>query len=445
MKTLLKKYDHLIFAVSGLLFAFILSRVPLIVDDEVRHAMLAGSSSLGDILDYALSFYTGATANDSRILIIIPAVFFAAGPKIIWAAFMGLDLYLLFFSLKILFPCSNRLTCALAICACVMLYSFSILSSAGWITTMSAYFAPICLALVSFIPFKLLADKQSLKPYMYALFIPAIIYSANSEQILIPEFICAFFIMLYLKKRDGRYALYPVIMMILCIASAVFTFMTPANSERMNEEAALFPEFMRFNILNKAELGLESACYLLTESGRPFYIFCCILIAMMIFRKYKSAFVRILSVLLILSAAAGLLIYIPSLPHYSPVPPCGLFFPPNYGFRVFAKYMLLTGSATLFFFGLLIALDDGFDRIICTGLFAGGFLSRMIIGFVPSIYASGERTAAVMDFAVIVACVCLASEYYEGSSDKKKTGTILIPVFLFMIVAGFISLFNAVS
>ena len=131
MKTLLKKYDHLIFAVSGLLFAFILSRVPLIVDDEVRHAMLAGSSSLGDILDYALSFYTGATANDSRILIIIPAVFFAAGPKIVWAAFMGLDLYLLFFSLKILFPCSNRLTCALAICACVMLYSFSILSSAG--------------------------------------------------------------------------------------------------------------------------------------------------------------------------------------------------------------------------------------------------------------------------------------------------------------------------
>ena len=444
MKTLFKKYDHLIFAAAGLLFTVILSGVPLIVDDEVRHAMLSGSSSLGDILDYALSFYTGATANDSRILIIIPAVFFAAGPKIIWAAFMGLDLYLLFISLKILFPCSNRLAGALSICACVMIYNFSILSSAGWITTMSAYFAPICLALVSFIPFKLLADKQPVKPYMYALFIPAIIYSANSEQILIPEFICAFFILLYLKKRDGRYAIYPIIMMALCAASAAFTFMTPANSERMSEEAALFPEFMRFNILNKAELGLESACFLLTESGRPFYIVCCVLIAMMIFRKYKSVFIRIMSVLLVLSAAAGLLIYIPSLPHYSPVPPCGLFFPPNYGFRVFAKYMLLTGSVTVFFFGLFLALDNGFDRIICTGLFAGGFLSRMIIGFVPSIYASGERTAAVMDFAVIAACVCLASEYYENSSDKKKTGTILIPVFSFMIIAGFISLLNAV-
>ena len=49
MKTLFKKYDHLIFAAAGLLFTVILSGVPLIVDDEVRHAMLSGSSSLGDI------------------------------------------------------------------------------------------------------------------------------------------------------------------------------------------------------------------------------------------------------------------------------------------------------------------------------------------------------------------------------------------------------------
>ena len=414
--------SDLIFLITGIIFFFIMLNIPVISDDAVRIEGLKGSRDLRDIWNYAMIFFKGEAASDSRILIILPAVFFAAYPRFVWAAFMALCMFVILKALSLIFPSGHKMLQAVLITLSVLSYKYSILSSAGWITTRCAYFSPMAFGILTLVPLRKLADKEAVKRSSCLLYALALIYSSNSEQIMLFQMLCGISFLIFLRIRDKKFYFYPALMICICMASAFFTLLSPGNTARIKREVIYFPFFMRMDGVNKFELGFDTAAYLFGESGRLWFLLACIFMTVLIFKKYKNVFFRAGALLLLIFSVCGtglpqMLIH--RIPYFTMIPAGGLFQAGATGPHTFINFFILILILVLFLEGIILSAGSMETLLLMLSLYAGGFASRVILGFAPSIYTSGERSAATMDFCTIAICAGLIGEMLARQGDDS--------------------------
>lgn len=357
----------------------------------------------------------------SRVLVLGVVIFFRNNNKIFWAIYMAISIYIMMVAISLLFVRKNQRECNNFIACMVMQFPFSILNSAGWISTMTTYFSPMAFGFLTLVPISKLVRNEKIKWWEYILYTIANIYSSNNEQVMVVVFGCYFVATIYfIAKKNIK--VFGLVQLSITIFSLVFTFTCPGNYVRFSKEVInWYPEYGMLDFIDKAEMGYTSSLNWLLYSSHIFIITICLFLSLFIWKKYKELTIRFISLMpAILVIILGPLsrfftTLFPSLGYLSQsISKYGLVTVQNRGnMAIFMQFFVMTMIIFVILLEICLLADTIEEILVPIILIATGFASRLSIGFSPTIWASNYRTCTIMCGCIIAAFIYIAFKQYE--------------------------------
>lgn len=324
----------------------------------------------------------------------------------------------------------------LLVCSIYCLIPLTVMGETGWRATTLNYQWPVAFSLLAFYPFFQLLRGGEITRKIYWISIPLLIFSTNQEQVNACFFVLTSIVSLYLIANK-RYNYKLSVFSLISLAELIFSLTTPGNALRATHEInKWFPEYKDFNFLNKLDLGISSF-------GKPFFLDTNILFLLLFFlvflltyRKCQNYYVRILTAL---PFFLNLIIYFGNTMGQSFTYVHGnkramiwsssnlnnLF---TEGGTKLSLFYPGTWIATLAVLGLLLCLIVGiylsFDNkrtaTFLVILMLMGFCSRLIMGFSPTVWASGMRTYYILYVVITILVLMGVKELTKSMSVQKK-------------------------
>lgn len=336
------------------------------------------------------------------------------------------------------------------------------INGAGWITTTTNYLWVLSLGLVALRPLKHCLCQEKCTKREYFACPLCMLYAANMEQM--GAVLCGAYLAcgVYLLIRKRKITLFYLAQLLLAIGMLYFVLSSPGNGWRNQYETErYFPEFESLSIWKKLFMGfLETGQYYLAGGERRgCYIFALLsgvlaaaVLQKMIADRSKKKGKRLTEWCMLPVALAPLAFYwgIGHLGSYL-LSRCAL---PRGGHIVGA----LAWNRFLPAFGAypaeLVVLQAAVYAllIVCTALciwflhgkseetllewivLAAGLASRMIIGFSPTIYVSGERTALFCSAAVLIVVFRNIQIFWNKTADWRGKAAVL--AYMAVIIMG---------
>ncbi len=373
----------------------------------------------GNLLSYwnkSINFYH---IWSSRLLVNFIIFIFTDNNIIFWAVFVGFSMFLLLIAFKELFAVNDNKTTEMIFMSCmVMLYPWNHLSSAGWIATVTTYFSPIAFGMISLIPIKKVLNGEKIIWWKFLLYLICLIYGANNEQMMVVILLSYLVTLIWHFIVNRKIDIYLSLCTIASIGSAVFTFTCPGNANRkITSIAAYFHSFEHLNFIDKAELGYETTAYWLIFSDSLFIEITCLLLLLMVFLKYKDSCIRMVSAIPFITTIAfgplkmkvarffaGIINLSAEIPYF------GLVNPDNRGgLGPYAEFLVMSICLAVVLIDIFLLCREWKQFIVSATLIAGGFASRLAMGFSPTIYTSDVRTNSIMCFCIIAVMVYIYS------------------------------------
>lgn len=321
------------------------------------------------------------------------------------------------------------------ICGMFFLYPYELYRSAGWAATTVNYIWPLAMALLAVMPIRLIVEKKWIfaekqkqnkgKNFIgFVIYTMALLFAANQEQVVCALIIVYGFFLLYRfnfiigQKPDETFCR-PIVTKVLllqfivCLVSLAFIMTCPGNTIRIIQEAEIrMPGFGQFSVFHKLYLGITTtmACYFKYYDFASL-VFCALLIVAALYTKKKwgkyiacipFGFVFVL----------GFLKYVIIFWKY----------PSQFRIQLKSSYTMLaqtaaTDSPIWFILYLMIiivillslySIFGGSIQFIYTVVILGcGFITRISLGFSPTLYDSGYRTALFCSFSLIIVALLL--------------------------------------
>lgn len=312
--------------------------------------------------------------------------------------------------------------------SCFAVFPSMVLVDAGFIATTVNYLWPITFGLLCLFPIrnKLLKEKTPL--WFKIALVPLLAYACNMQQmcaVLLGVLLCT---NVYLWAVRKEFDLYVSLQTVAVGAMAVYSYSLNVfsdNSRMLRETARYFPDFGKLNILEKAELGFSSTFYCMTMELRlafvGFVIFALFLAVCGIRMNKKPTFKAASVFPLVFSLGFGALSLVK--PEWIKAVCGGMV---NGGVRR-ANYVFSAVSDLLFLLVLLCGvvlvvslLKTKTSRIISALILAAGFGSRILMGFSPTVWASGYRTFAILFVAFILIALLILNENSGLSGDNPE-------------------------
>ncbi len=432
-----------------------------IVGDDIYYSTV-DFSSIGHIKEFLVGRYQ---TWSSRLIIETLMVALIKVPFVIWTALTSLLFTLTGYLIVEMFT-EKRFEDILLTLSLLLLYPITHMRSAGWIATTLNYQYPLTLGLVAL---KVLYDyyqNRTISLGKKIISTLCLVFACNAEQAALIIFCFYFLIILYNKiKYDKKPSLYILVNLIIALLSILFILTCPGNANRnAREMLSWYPEYANFGFAEKAYLGivttvaysiLELNCLLLSLS---------VLIAYSVKTNNKKLMVSnnlgikkpLMIAFSIVLAIIPVLLLI--LPVRAVVDSLGVFkvlyYPlaPYHILDVFKtpqSFSLLSPTSIFvffyclcFYFLLLFGTFMSFDKshlekkLLACVILCAGIASRVIMGFSPTVYASGTRTFIFYWFSIIIAFVMIYDENHETINEKISLRLLLIiAIITFVIIA----------
>lgn len=433
--------------------------------DDIGYSKILSNHST---LDFLISrYYTWS----SRGIIELVLIHLARENFIIWKILDSI-LYTLGFYLVIKFinP-KNDKTITLLGMLLFLMYPYFVMAGAGWISTTLNYSWCFIFGLISFIPIINEIHKKPTSNLIYIISFLSLIYATNQEQccILILGLNGLYLIYTLIKKQNINK--YNILASISSIISLVIILNCPGNAERLVVETGrYFVGFGSLGLIEKLYLGTIPTIGIFLHDKILFTVFYIILsISTLIktenkYLKYICYFNIILIICLVLVKT---LIDISSIPEYLHI---GLMQKPivtnvlsavnatsnSLGILtdtvkvlclkqipsmnapailaiIISIYLLLSSA-------LMIFKTFGKEYLLPLFLFLGGFVSRLAVGFSPTVFESGPRTAFFFYMIIIMITLMLIKKLYDDGNineiwDKRlKIIFTILGIFTFLAV-----------
>lgn len=404
--------------------------------DDLTYAGIWGQQPLIDLLRERYNEWS------SRVIIEAVMMPLTAASPWIWRILDVLMILLLIWITADLFGTERKLQAQVMFFAMMWSVPLFSLSSAGWITTTVNYLWALTLGLVAMRPLKHWSEGVGCSLWEYIICPVCALYASNMEQmgaILLGVYLVSG---LYLLTEKRRLSPFYYVQLALIGLSLFFILSAPGNSARtLSETERFFPEFAALNVYEKVWMGfLETAHYYLAagheQSSWTFGLFAGTLFFTASAAKCGAAIrQRRKKAVLVCVAACPVAFYwgIGHLGNY--LLNSGILTRGRNGVGVLAQNRQLPGlsyfSAQLIVFQtavylfviacvvMTIVLLYGKSRetILELVILGAGFLSRIIVGFSPTLYASGDRTAIFCSAAVLI--VTLRSlQFFRQCEDR---------------------------
>lgn len=355
-------------------------------------------------VDYLLSRYNIWT---SRIFIEAILIIMLKLPSIFWYISDSLIITLSAYSITKLFSIKNTWWILLL----VLIYPLYEASGAGWYATTINYIWPLALGLFSLIPIKNAIDNKQEKNYMYPLYVLSLLFACNQEQMcaILFAFYLIFTIFLF-KKKDKKILKFILVQLLLTFVSLIFILTCPGNDVRIIEETATwYPSYANFGLIDKLFLGLVSTFYYCVYEVNILILIFSILLSIFIFKKGKNEIIRFISLIPILVYCS--FTFFPSIiksifPHvYELINGAKIYGLSPESLSLSLQSLFIFAVSVIFFVSLLFSIYKLFGKknnYLMSLVFLAGLFSRIILGFSPTVFASGMRTFIFFDFSIII-------------------------------------------
>ena len=423
MKKFLENGKGALLALFILEFIVTMFITPIKYDDKTFLDNVSGTT----IISYVGPRYFNWT---SRFIIEYTLCAVLKTSKYCWILLEALMVTLAGYSISEIFVKDNKRENNIMLLFMILAYPLDIMNSAGWAATTVNYMWPLATCLYALIPIKKIWDGSKIKLFEYPLYMLALIYAGNQEQTCCILVGCYVVFSIFMIIKNKKLSPFMAIQTILAIASLIFILTCPGNYVRNSIEInECFKDFGMLTILDKIALGYTSTMGLFIKKGSLVFAILSLIIVVYIFSYYKSKLYRIVALIPLVSICMlcyGRSVAINIFPFFG-------------AFRtlVTEERVMLTAANSnnmtniipiVFAFvninAIILSLLVIFKTLknnMALFVFLVGFASRMIMGFSPTIFVSGERTMIFFEFAMIIVSLLIWQELLKKNDklDKK--------------------------
>lgn len=312
-----------------------------------------------------------------------------------------------------------------------LLYPYYHMGSAGWIVTSVYYFFPLAFALYASTSITRNIYGKKINYFFSSL---SIVLATGSIQVLLilsGAFI-VFSIYFYLKKKEYVFFVVEAIMSLLGV---VTYYLSPGVKNRYGLEIiSCFQDFEMLSITDKINNGLIDTLQHFVYQPNVFFTFFTFLIFLYVLLKDYGILEKIIGTIpFIFVLFFGTLRGVGA----------GIFPQVVNGQDInIYNYFVLAGYTKIFICifvfvitcaGVYIVFQNEEKAIVMVLVVVAGFLSRMIMCFSPTLYASSYRTFIYMYFCLIVTGSKVGGELIKIISVKQKNVLISISSIIAMI------------
>ncbi len=285
------------------------------------------------------------------------------------------------------------------------------MSGAGWVATTVNYWWVLCAMMHVFRIWLNGIRENSIDNKSLILLIVLVLFAANHELSAILLICFSIIIAVVDYRKNHRYHLYTAIIQLFSLIEILFWVICPGNRNRF--EAAVyeyFPNYKNICVSEKIYIGLLKVYYSFFVNNKWLFVVFAVVVALAVYECSKKLIDRILSCI-------GILICVPFLfPGLNEVFPKLDYFFISYenmysvSWNEMRTYCLLL--IWMMYLGiesysiLVISSQIGLTEVIkVLVVFFAGFCSNLVMGFSPTVYASGDRTSTFFYFCVLFATV----------------------------------------
>lgn len=319
-----------------------------------------------------------------------------------------------------------------------------LLKEAGWIATTVNYIWPLTSGIVSAYSIKKIFLNKKIEFFESFIYSLCLLTGICSEQVcivLLVLFVAANFIW---YKTNKEINIYLALQAILCIAGLVNILVCPGNAVRMiNETANWFPIYADFGFLKKVELGISYVLRTMFLQDNIWMLIFLILLCSTIWLKYNNWIYRLLAIFP--AASVTLLRHAHRgrgdnrLP-FNIMGETGVFREDMLGsFKTFMIYIGLLFLCCVILIDIYIVFGNTFETLLAGGIFLLGLMTRGMMGFSPTIWRSGERTAICLVYSLLCCSVLLINTW---DFREKKLVDMMYLFSILVAIGGFIDNYN---
>lgn len=366
----------------------------------------------------------------SRLLIEFAICVILPHTKFVWVLLNTIMMTIVGYSiLKIFVKEDDKSLTWMSICL-ILLYPLNkVAATCDWGAGTMNYTWPLAMLLFSVIPIKKLMKDEKIAKYSYPMYSLALLFACNQEQTCMIA-VGIYFVLTFLEitKKGKKIHPYWIVQCMLIIFSLVFIMICPGNYIRKDQEIVdYYAEFSSFSLLDKVSLGLTATMNsLLTNSNIVFIVFS-LVSSIYIFKQYKNNLYRAIALIpLVASVILSLLkdVVCHVYPYF------GIFTetlrleqvmltPGNYHefihFIPLLLALLVLGSMAL----NILLIFKNLKQNIAILIYGLGVMSRVVLGFSPTIFASQNRTFLFLEFSLIIVTILIWQEFLK-ETDKSK-------------------------
>jgi hypothetical protein len=432
------KWPYLPFAVLGIIAFLIHLPMQPGASDDLSFAKMFSTPGF-DPFSYSVTRYLTWT---SRTLLEFLLMFGISIPEMFWKLADTLVFVTIGVFISKLTAKERRLEINAFIASLMLLYPYTDLSSAGWITTTVNYSWPLMFSLIALYPLRKTADGRRIKAYEYPLYSVSLLIAANQEQLcFVLLAVYGTFTAYMLIKRKPR--TFVLVQLGLCILSLAYILLCPGNAARSAQETSRwFTDYRMFSFLQKLESGISGCLASLFLTRNAVFLVSTFIVFLSVRQKYKCVLYRLIAALPFFSAAVLFVLY---------------FFKNgslalDFFFNVSGPYGIINSQTIDFFpaisamFGMLLmlcfllisvymAFGDSFGAFKAASVIAAGTATKTVIGFSPTIWVSLSRTGIFLMFSLIYVSVYLLNDF-ESPEKHYKRAVLIFAVLLGVIGSG---------
>ncbi len=366
--------------------------------DDAWFAEVLNDKTLPEYLAYRYEVWT------ARLLIEVTLAVFTRN-LYVWRIVNVFAILLLSYSISKINDFKHTEFVFVALC----FFPWTFMRETGWATTFICYIWPFACGVWSLSVLKELYEQKKVSGFRMILAFLAFIYAVNFEQVLVLFFCILVYVLIRCIYEKATHAIVPVVILLAVeMGMLCFSLTCPGNASRtMLESAAHMPEFTGFNLINKAVLGLNSTFISFSHKDPVPFLFFAVVFVYALKRKRKLSFILNLA-----AAAYYTAIYALTAMHL---------------FKYSGDDLRLTGAYLFFIANLcyvvivlltLMFLTDRVEEnlLLCT-VFGAGMLTRVMMGFSPTCFMSGQRTYTYVDFVMLFVTVRLILNLCEKNHE----------------------------
>ncbi len=304
----------------------------------------------------------------------------------------------------------------------VLIFPFHDMGTAGWITTTVTHFWPLWGIFFVGLLVKKMAAEQHIHPVEAVLGVLVCVMTGSHEQyaVIMAVLFVLYGVYLWQQKKKPKYLLLFVALVLVTAVSLLVILLCPGNAGRNAVSLADLPIYATFGFGDKLYLGLLSIERVFIANADAVFFAVILIWTMLVYLKtndYKKTLISGVPLLILFGQTVVRAAY-PGL--------SGLFVIPGQilewswsELSTWIPMVYLALSVAAMIYALYQLFGEKLYEYICVLILLGcGFGAGMVLGFMATIYVSGERVYAPL-YAILL-LVTLFAVYKQREAVVRR-------------------------